>query len=212
MSTYHLGAWTTQIIMLALMTFMPSVVHGESPLNIAFLNMERVFSEYFKTQNADARLKEQAEEFNSDRNAKLEVLRELEESFNATRDEAQDQTLSQEARDRKRSEAEEMLIALRENEKEIRKFEEIKRKELEEQGRRMRTRIVDEINVVVQKFATERNLFAVVDSSGPSLNRVPVFLYSDEKFDVTDEIVALLNREEKEGEDDGDDVDDASTF
>ena len=209
MSKYYVGAWT---ILLALITVMPSVVQGETSLDIAFLDMEQVFSEYVKTQKADARLKEQAEEFNSDRNAKLEVLRELEESFNATRDEAQDQTLSQEARERKRSEAEEMLNDLRENEKEIRKFEEIKRKELEEQGRRMRKRIVDEIDTIVDQFAKERNLFAIVDSSGPSLNRIPVFLYTDEKFDVTDEIVAQLNREETDGEESADDVDDASTF
>jgi len=209
MSKYYVGAWT---ILLALITVMPSVVQGETSLDIAFLDMEQVFSEYVKTQKADARLKEQAEEFNSDRNAKLEVLRELEENFNAIRDEAQDQTLSKEARDRKRGEAEEMLNDLRENEKEIRKFEEIKRKELEEQGRRMRKRIVDEINVVVEKFAKERNLHAVVDSSGPSLNRIPVFMYADEKFDVTDEIVAQLNRDETEGEGSADDVGEPSTF
>ncbi len=167
---------------------------------IAFVDMERVFAEYYKTKRADTRLKQQAEEFNTERKDLIAVLRELEESFNSARQEAQDQTLSEEARDRKRSEAEDNLVKLREKENDIRSFEESRRKQLEEQGKRMRTRIVDEISRVLAKFAQDRDLFSVIDSSGPSMNQVPVFLYTEAKADITDEVLAILNKGRAEDE------------
>ena len=57
----------------------------------------------------------------------------------------------------------------------------------------MRKAIVDDIDEVIKRVASERSLFAVIDSSGPSLNQVPVFLYSDPSSDITAAIVALLN-------------------
>ena len=166
---------------------------------IAFISMERVFADYYKTQRADARLKEQAQEFSEVRTALLDDLRTREEAFNAARQESQDQALSQEARDQKRDEAEQMLLELREKERELRTFEETKRKELEEQGRRMRSRIVDEINAVIKTHAQSNKLFAVVDSSGPSLNQIPVFVYADETADITGEILARLNADMETG-------------
>ena len=86
-----------------------------------------------------------------------------------------------------------VLVELRATEQEIKQFEQTRRRQLEEQGRRMRKAIVDDIDEVIERFASDRSLFAVIDSSGPSLNQVPVFLYSDPSSDITVAIVALLN-------------------
>lgn len=177
---------------------------AQESLRIAFLDMERVFTEYEKTRKADTRLKEQAAEVNEERSVMIEQLREREEVFNTLREEAQDPSLSDAARERKRSEAEEQLNEVRQKENEIRNFEELKRKDLEDQGRRMRKRIVAEINSVIETYAKDHSLFSVVDSSGTSLNQVPVFLYTDRQFDVTDEIIGLLNRGQDVEEEDVD--------
>jgi outer membrane protein len=169
---------------------------------IAFVDMNQVFTDYYKTKRADARLKEQAETYNQERRAKVDRLKELDASFNAAKQEAQDDTLSAEARERRRAEAEDLLLQLRELEGEIRTFDETGRKQLEDQGKRMRARIVDEIREVINAHARARGLFAVVDSSGPSLNQVPVFMYIDSAADVTPEILAKLNEGQAEDTDD----------
>ena len=160
---------------------------------IAFVNMEQVFEQYYKTQRADRRLKDQALEFNTERSELIEKIEKMEADFNALREEASDETLSKDGQDLKRSEAEEVLVELRATEQEIKQFEQTRRRQLEEQGRRMRKAIVDDIDEVIEKLASDRSLFAVIDSSGPSLNQVPVFLYSDPSSDITSAIVALLN-------------------
>lgn len=178
--------------------------------SIAFVDMERVFSSYHKTEKADTELKKRAEEFNEGRNELIEELREMESEFNAVREEAQDETLTEEARERKRGEAETMLVSMREKEQELQTFEKSRRQELEEQGRRMRTRIVDDIRDILKNYALERGLVTVVDSSGPSLNQIPVFMYTDEDLDVTADILTILNKGQPEAEE-GDEgaVDDA---
>ena len=160
---------------------------------IASVNMERIFAQYHKTTQADDRLKEQVDVFNAKREEMLQALREMEQEFNAVREEAQDQSLAEDMRDERRNQAEEMLVELREEEKVLRSFEESTRAEIQEQGKRMRSRIVDQIEEAVEDFSIRNSLFAVVDLTGQSLNQVPVMVYMDEDADVTDEIIEILN-------------------
>jgi Skp family chaperone for outer membrane proteins len=66
---------------------------------------------------------------------------------------------------------------------------------LEEQGRRMRKRIVDEIKEKVADFAKSQNFLSVIDTSGQSLNGVQLVLYTDSKADITGDLIAMLNKE-----------------
>ena len=160
---------------------------------IASIDMERIFTEYHKTEQADDRLKEQVTEFNAKREGMLQALRNMEQEFNAVREEAQDQSLAEDMRDERRNKAEEMLVKLREEEKILRSFEESTRVELQEQGKRMRSRLVDQIKEAVEDFSIRNSLFAVVDLTGQSLNQIPLLVYMDEDADVTDEIIEILN-------------------
>ena len=58
----------------------------------------------------------------------------------------------------------------------------------------MRKRLVEEIQEVVSTFSRQQGYAAVVDSSGDSLNGVPIFVYTDARDDVTQQIVELLNK------------------
>jgi Skp family chaperone for outer membrane proteins len=155
--------------------------------------MDAAFEGYYKTKKAGDRLNELRDETNTEHQKLIEGLKELEESFNAAREEAQDTALSEDAREEKRAEAEAKLGEIRDLEQEIKQYEVTHGRQLEEQRRRMRKRIVDEITEVVEEFAEDRGLFAVVDRSGLSLNQVPVFIYTDAGADITEEIIGVLN-------------------
>lgn len=165
---------------------------------IVFVNLDRVFNEFYKTEQADAQLKEQAEEMTKERQAMLETLRRLQDEFNAAREEAQNTALSDSARSAKRDEAEEKLVEIREQEARIRRWDESRRKQLDEQSRRMRKRIVEEITDTITRFAKTEGCTAIVDSSGQSLNGVEVILYADPQADVTEKILELLNQGKEE--------------
>ena len=181
----------------AILSGLTPVVRG-AETQIVFVNMDRAFSEFYKTKLADEQLKKQAEEFNEERKKLTADFEKLQEQFNILRDEAQNTALSEDARAQKRSAAEEKLIETRDMETRIRRFDEARQKQLDDQTRRMRKRIVDEIRQVIQTYARTESLSTVMDSSGQSFNGVEMVLYQDVRSDITDAILEQLNKTEGE--------------
>lgn len=165
---------------------------------VVFVDLDRAFSEFYKTKLADAQLKEQADEFNEERKKMMGAYEKLQQAFNTVRDEAQNTVLSDDVRTQKRNEAEEKLVEMRDYESRIRTFDESRRKQLDDQSRRMRKRIVDEIRQAVESYAKTEGYDAVVDSSGQSLNGVEIVIYTDPKIDITDNLLEILNKGSKE--------------
>lgn len=163
-------------------------------LRIRIVDLSKVFNEFYKTKLADAQLKEQIAEMRDERKELYDSFVALQQEFNELREQSTDAGLSEEERGKLTTDAAERLKLIREQENKIRRMDEIRRKQIEEQGRRMRKRIVDEIRETVVSYATSQGLDAVLDSSGQSLNGVDVVLFADSRVDVTDSIIELLNK------------------
>ncbi len=157
----------------------------ERGTRIVFVRLDKVFSEYHKTRLADAQLKAQAEEFNQERQRLVADIQTLQNEYNALREEALNTALSEEVRAQKRSLAEEKLLAIREQEARIKRFDELRSKQLEDQTRRMRRNLVEEIREGVRDYARAQGFDAVIDASGQTLNGVESVVYFNEKLDIT---------------------------
>ena len=160
----------------------------------AYVNLDKVFDQFYKTKLADGQLKEQADQYRDERTKMVDDFKKLQDDFKTIRDESQNTALSEEARNTRRSEAEEKLVELRESENKIRRFEESRRRQLDEQTRRVRTKLVDEIKETLAIHAREKGYTAVLDASGENLNGVSTVLYYDTKADITDALISLLNK------------------
>ena len=192
---------------LALIVFGSLLLAGfasaEEASRIAVVNMDTVFNKYYKTELADKQLKEQAEEFNSQRKEMLDRYEEIQQTFTSLRDESQNPAISEDVRTAKRDQLEERMIEIRELERKIRRFEETHQKQLQEQSLRMRKKIVSEMREEISTIANKGGYNLVLDTSGQSLNAVEFVLYSKDIKDLTDDVLAALNKgkREKVGED-----------
>jgi outer membrane protein len=166
--------------------------------SVVFIDLDRAFNEFYKTKLADTQLKQQADEFNGERKTMTADYEKKQKEFGDIRDEAQNTALSDDVRTEKRNLAEEKLVELRDYESRIRRFDDSRRKQLDDQSRRMRKRIVEEIQQVVKDYAQTQGYQAVIDSSGQSLNGVEIILYTDSKIEITDTILGLLNKGKEE--------------
>lgn len=164
------------------------------PGGIVYVNLDKVFDEFYKTKLADGQLKEQADQYKTERTKMVDDFKKMQDDFKSARDEAQDTALSEEARNARRGEAEEKLVELREMENKIRRFEESRRRQLDEQTRRVRSKLVDEIKETLGTLAREKGYTAVLDSSGENLNGVSTVIYYDPKVEITDTLITLLNK------------------
>jgi outer membrane protein len=178
-----------------LMGLLPAFAAEQS---VVFINLDRAFNEFYKTKLADTQLKQQADEFNDERKTLVTDYEKLQKEFGVIRDEAQNTALSDDVRTEKRNLAEEKLVEVRDYESRIRRFDESRRKQLDDQSRRMRKRIVEEIQQIVKDYAQTQGYQAVIDSSGQSLNGVEIILYTDPKIDITDTVLGLLNKGKQE--------------
>lgn len=166
-------------------------------LKIATVDLDKVFTAHPKTLAAEAELKK-AE---AGVEAELEKLKAeglaLQEEMAKLREAAKSPILSDEARLKKRDEAEEKLTQLQEFELRARRTQETKLKQMREQVLRSRQAIVDELTQAVVQFAQANEYDLVLDRSGMTMNAVPLVAYAAPELDVTERLIAYLQAKTK---------------
>jgi outer membrane protein len=170
---------------------------GAAPLaaqsRVGTVDLKRAFEGYWKTKQADAKLKESAADLDKTRKSMIEDYQKAGEDYKGLLDGANDQAVSSEERDRRRKSAEAKMIELKEIENSVAQFDRQSRTQLAERQRRMRDDILREIQDVVNAKAKARNLSLVMDTAGESVNQTPIILFSSRENDITDEVIAQLN-------------------
>ncbi|MGI8603144.1 MAG: OmpH family outer membrane protein [Verrucomicrobiales bacterium] len=162
---------------------------------IGIVDMKRVFSEYYKTKDAEKSVndgKEAAKKQLDERNAKY---RELISKWQEAQKLVNDPAISEELRAQKRKESEELASEAKSLEREMSEFRQRREQQLQEQVGRMRKGILDEIRSLVEKKAKTENYDLVFDKSGLGVNGVPFLLHSKDAVDFSQEIVTDLNKD-----------------
>lgn len=160
---------------------------------IAFVDLEEVFDRYYKTPLAKSRVELQQQEVEEERVRRVEQMQMISAEVDSLRAEARDMTLSEDVRDSRRLMYEERLLELREKQRDIEEFVQLRQQQLQEQVARMSQRIMDEVRQAVVDYARREGLHAVIDKS---LRRaaVGVIIYTHRDVDITETILAELNR------------------
>lgn len=164
---------------------------------IVFVDMNKVFDEYYKTKLAEGQIKEDEAQFKKELQGMVDEYKALQEEFKKVREESENRVLSEEARSKSRASAEEKLVELREMEAKLRRFEESKRRQMTETMKRVRDKLVVEIKGTLSDYAKSQGFMAVLDASGDNLNGVPNILYYDSNRDITASLLELLNSGKK---------------
>jgi outer membrane protein len=187
---------STMIQSLLAAAFLLGFASSSMALNeeIKFFNLDNVFNEFYKTKLADLQLKDQVGAARVESKKLVAAYEAINEEYKVVRESANNPIHDDEKRDQLRQKAEELLIQIRDQQSKIRRFEESTQKQVKDQGRRMRKRLVDEIINEVKIYAKDKGYTAVIDSSGQSLNGVALVVYVADTSDLTKDIIALLNK------------------
>ena len=167
---------------------------AQAEMKIGTVDMNRVFSEYFKTKEAQAKYAASESEIQKELDTRTDVLKKQMEEINALTSEVEKATLSKEALDTKRKECEEKINKARALDRDIVEFRSAKQKKLQDEFLAMRQGIVDEIMKVVNEQTKVRGFDIVLDKSGLSAGSVPVVLFSRPDLDVSNEVLTVLNK------------------
>ena len=161
---------------------------------IVTVDLNKVFTDYYKTPIASAKLKETADSFNKEHEEMLANYKKQIDELNKLRDEQDKPEYTPEVREQKRKAVADKLADTQKTQRDIDEFRASHRKILEEQTQRMRQTILKEINDVVTKEARDAGYQLVLDKSGNTLNGVPTIVFSQDSLDITDDITKILNK------------------
>ncbi|MFA6101991.1 MAG: OmpH family outer membrane protein [Victivallaceae bacterium] len=161
---------------------------------IAVLDMDQIFQNYYKTKIADSTLKQQAEIYKAWIKKLNESLTKLEEEFKVVRDASQNIALSASERETKRFEAQKKYREIREKQVELEQYTAEKTQQYKQLETQKRDDILAEIAKEVKRRATLEGFTLVIDKSGKTLNGIPSIIYSSPTADITEPVIAELNR------------------
>lgn len=171
---------------------MAESLHAE--MKVGIVDMNCIFSEYYKTKDAQAQYVASEASANKEFNERVDLLKKGMEEIKKLEADLEKTDLSKEARNANMKEYDEKLAKVRMLDREIADFRSAKQKKLQDQFLGMRKDIIDEIMKVVNDQTKIRGFDIVFDKSGLSAGAVPVVLYSRPDLDISNEVIAVLNK------------------
>lgn len=168
---------------------------------IATVDLGKVFAGYWKTKQADAALKDRAADIEKDFKTMREDWKKSKDEYQTLLGEANNQTISFEERENRKKSAEDKLKQIKDSEEAMAQYERQARTTLDEQRKRMRDSIIEEIRAAVNSKAKAAGYALVIDSGAESGNGnpaagspgTPVFLYANNENAITDAVLSQLN-------------------
>ncbi|MBE2203637.1 MAG: OmpH family outer membrane protein [Chthoniobacterales bacterium] len=179
------------ILATALFAVAPS---ASAQVKIGTLDMNAIFTQYYKTKDAEAKLNEARAAAKKELDDRLETLKKAMDDINKINADVEKPELSKDAKDKAAKTRDEKVNEARNLDREITEFRGTRERALQEQFVRMRKDIIDEIMKVVNEKIKSAGFDVVFDKSGMSMGQIPVLVYSRSDLDFSKEIVETLNK------------------
>ncbi len=168
---------------------------ASADLKIAVVDLNKAFESYYKTQDAQARLKEKNDLFQKDYQDMVATYNHMGEEAQKLKNDSTDATLSADARADKLKALQVKAQELQTMERKIEEMKVERQREIQDEVGRRHQEIVGEMTKVINAYSGPQGYDLVLDkSSSSSASGVPYLLYNSSKLtDITADIVKQLN-------------------
>ena len=180
----------TSIFLAAQGLFVP---FGWAELNIMTVDIGILYDNYYKTNEAEEKLKvrmETAKGQLDEMNASLEA--EI-ETYKTLLEEAQNPVLSDEAHRKAENEAHLQMEKIRQMQQDVRVFQQSTQNQLAKQQNTQRQFMLEEIKTVILEVANQKGADLVLDTTPAITVSLPSVLFANPTWDATKDVLAILN-------------------
>jgi outer membrane protein len=160
---------------------------------IGIIDMQRVWDKYWKTKQAQAQVDDQTADFEKRKKGMLDDYQKANRDYKKLIESAQDQAVSGDERDRRKSAAEKKLLEIKEIEQDANLFQRTTDEQLKMQARRMTENILRDIRDLVDAKAKAGGYTLVIDIAAKSAVGTPIVLYTNGQNDMTQDVLSQLN-------------------
>ena len=167
---------------------------AQAQMKVGVVDMNKVFSDYYKTKDAETRINEARGAAKKEMDDRMEARNKMLEEINTLNKDMENKSIGAAAAQEKSKQRDDKIAEVRNLEREITEFKNTRERQLQEQAVRMRNGIVEEIMKIVNERQKTDGFDLVFDKSGSSLNGVPLILFAKDGMDFTNEVVTALNK------------------
>jgi outer membrane protein len=184
----------TRISLLTALFLLGGASFANAQVKFGTVDMNLVFSEYYKTKDAQAKYADSEKAANDDLNGRVDTLKASMKEISQLNTDLQKPDLSKDVAEAKKKDLQTKVTAARSLDREIADYRSNKQKSLQDQFLRMRKDIVDDIMKTVNELVKAKGYDIVFDKSGLSAGAVPVVLYSRDDLDFSQDVITALNK------------------
>lgn len=161
---------------------------------IATVDLGRVFTNYWKTKQAQTAIDEHRQDIEKNGKEMLATFNKAKEDYQKLLTSVNDPAVSSEEQDKRKKAAEDKLKDLKEQDDALQQFDRGARASLDEQLKRTRDNILSDIRTTVTAKSKADGYTLVIDTAAQSINGTPVILYSvPGDNDITDAVIKQIN-------------------
>ena len=167
----------------------------DGKLNIATVDMQELFKQYYRTNEAQKQINVERARIQKDNNERLARIRKLEEDLGNLRKQLEDPSIND---SKKQTLFKEWQMQQQEGialDRERREFLQRRNQALNEKMVQRMKGILEEIRKLVEEQAKVDNYDYVFDKSGLSTSQVPFLLYTKDATDITAGLLKDLNKD-----------------
>lgn len=168
---------------------------AQPAVKLVVVDMAKVYDNHYKTEEANAKFRdaeqkaqEQVEELNKQGQTLVDEYKEL-------IDQSKNTLLTAEARTKAEGDAQAKLEEIQRKQGEVQNFRTNTQRSLQQRIKTHRDLLLEEITKVVNDIAKRQGATLVLDRSGPTLFGIPGVLYADAGYDLTEAVLAEVNKD-----------------
>ena len=181
----------TTVLTISLLAFLS--VPALAQTKIGTVDLRKLFEGYWKTKQAQSALTDRQVQLGKDIKSMNDDLKKGGEEYQKLLEQASDQAISADQRDKRKLASAEKLKDLQDRKAALDQFQRQVQVTLQEQQMRMRENILGEIKVAVTAKAKAGGYSLVIDAAAETANATTAVVYSSGENDLTDVVLKQLN-------------------
>lgn len=162
-------------------------------VKIATIDMEEVILSHPQAEENKARLQEMQKDFEGQRDALRDKIKDLYDKFGAIAKEAGNEALSEMVRKKKINEARDLEQSIKQEENDLRRLVQDLQRKLQEKELLLFENVMSDIKFAVHSLVKDGAYDLIIDKSAMRASApVPFVMYANENLDVTDKVVKAI--------------------
>ncbi len=183
------------LIALATLSAGSIALQAQPAVKLVVVDMAKVFDSHYKSEEANVKFRdaeqkaqEQAEELRKQGQILVDEYKELAEQAKST-------LLTPEARTKAEADVAKKYEEIQRKQADVQNFVQNTQRSLQQRIGSHRDLLLEEISKLVVEVAKKHGATLALDKSGPSVFRIPVVLYADAAYDITEEVIIEENKD-----------------